>query len=251
MKMNVKSGIGAMLTAMLLVSMVFSPAVSAQPMQDSKQETKITIEPNFELEQGLVDALNSNLHNASKDDIISNYINNNKEKIEAQKDVNIATLKGDELRSYTLKDGSDIIFSGDWTFYVSEIKEEEQINPLTKAGISYTPIITHSYSAYSWVGPRLFSIYTKGYFEYDGTTVEAHHMDSWYTRGTLSVWQVSNWEEGKYDHSSGTYSEFYGRGNFYFGFEIDGGNLILQDEYINLYVKCDEGGDYEKEMTKY
>jgi hypothetical protein len=31
MKMNIKSGIGAMLTAMLLVSMVFVPAVSAQP----------------------------------------------------------------------------------------------------------------------------------------------------------------------------------------------------------------------------
>ncbi|ABE52937.1 hypothetical protein [Methanococcoides burtonii] len=41
MKINIKSGIGALLTAMLLVSMAFAPAVSAQPAQDVVNELKM------------------------------------------------------------------------------------------------------------------------------------------------------------------------------------------------------------------
>ncbi|HJH29864.1 MAG TPA: hypothetical protein C5S51_09275 [Methanosarcinaceae archaeon] len=115
--------------------------------------------------------------------------------------------------------------------------------------MSYTPLIKCSWSAYSWAGIRLFTIYTKGYFGYDGTEVEAHHVDSWYTKGFLSVWQVSNFEEGGYNNGAGTYSEFYGRGNFHYGIEIDGIGIVLTDKYINLYVSGDKDGGYEGHIT--
>ena len=115
--------------------------------------------------------------------------------------------------------------------------------------MSYTPSLEYSWSAYSWAGIRLFTIHTKGYFGYDGTKVEAHHVDSWYTKGFLSVWQVSNFEEGGYNNDAGTYSEFYGRGNFHFGIEIDGRGIVITDKYLNLYVSCDKDGEYEYHIT--
>ncbi len=242
---------------MLLLSMAFVPAVSAS------KELNVTQKPS-ELEQGLIDALNSKHEGSSTEDIITKYIKSNKHEIKLYNNVDIIediTTANNGGQTYNLNNGSQIKFTGGDFFYVTEIKEktnaivplENQKKVYTQTvgiqSMSYTPLIEYSWSAYSWAGIRLFTIYTKGYFGYDGTEVEAHHVDSWYTKGFLSIWQVSNFEEGGYNNGAGTYSEFYGRGNFHYGIEIDGIGIVLIDKYINLYVSGDKDGGYEGHIT--
>ncbi len=74
--------LGALLAAMLLVSMAFAPAVSAN------KELNITQKPS-ELEQGLIDVLNSKKEGASTEDIINNYIKSNSDKIKLKGNNNI------------------------------------------------------------------------------------------------------------------------------------------------------------------
>jgi hypothetical protein len=74
------------------------------------------------------------------------------------------------------------------------------------------------------------------------------HYDSWYTRGFCSVWQVSNWKEGGINY--GTTSDIYGRGEFYVSFNVGVGDLILQDDYVNFYIRCDKNGKYSAHFVK-
>ena len=45
---------------------------------------------------------------------------------------------------------------------------------------------------------KLFTVNAKGYFQYNGSDVKPKLNDAWYTRGVLSIWQVSNWKAGTY-----------------------------------------------------
>jgi len=249
--------LSALLAVMLIVSMAFVPVVNAS------KELNVTQEPS-EIEQGLIDLLNSKKEGSSTEDIITKYIKSKKHDIKLNnnvysiEDMTTANSRG---QIHNLNNGLQIEFTDGDFFYVTEIKEEPNtkvplenqkkgyIPTVGTQSISYTPIIEHSWSAYSWAGIRLFTIYTKGYFGYDGTEVEAHHIDSWYTKGTLSIWQVSNFEEGGYNNDAGTYSEFYGRGNFHYGIEIDGIGIVITDKYMNLYVSGDKDGGYETHIT--
>ncbi len=246
--------LGAVLAAMLLLSMAFVPAVSAN-------KELIVTQKSSELEQGLIDALNSKKEGASTEDIINHYIKSNSDKIKLNSNINTksdTSLIKSEDRTYKLNNGIQITFTDGDLFYITEVKEENNAiaTPLPNQGISYAPTlgiqsmsntntIIAYWSKYSWVNLLLFTVYTKGYFAYDGTQVEAHHIDSWYTRGTLSVWQVSNWEEGGYNYAGGTSAEFYGRGNFHYGIEYQGIGLVLEDKYVNLYVLGDKDGNYD------
>ncbi|MCD4846338.1 MAG: hypothetical protein K8R25_17820 [Methanosarcinales archaeon] len=209
--------LGALLAAMLILSMTFVPAVSASKELNVTQKTS-------ELEQGLIDVLNSKKEGSSTEDIITKYIKSNKQKIKSYNNVGTIeniTAANNIVQTYNLNNGLQIEFTDGDFFYVTEIKKEtntmvpreNQKNGYTPAvgiqSMSYTPLIEYSWSAYSWAGIRCFTIHTKGYFGYDETKVEAHHVDSWYTKGFLSIWQVSNFEEGGYNHNDGTYSEFY------------------------------------------
>lgn len=98
-----------------------------------------------------------------------------------------------------------------------------------------TKTVTHRYTAKSWVGLTLFKLGVKGYFSYNGSKVKPHLNDAWYTRGTLSIWQVSGWHKGTYTKGS-NYAEVYGRGNFHYGFEVKGVGLVIQDKYFKVYL---------------
>ncbi|WP_235283659.1 MULTISPECIES: hypothetical protein [unclassified Methanosarcina] len=121
------------------------------------------------------------------------------------------------------------------------------------AGLDYTDTITASQSFYNIMGGRLFTIYSKGYYGYSisPAIAEAHYIDAWYTLGTPTIFQVSNWQEGASDNTVTHKSEIYGSGHFHRGFEVSGAGLVIYDKYIKVYSTCDQFGNVHRtyEMT--
>lgn len=142
----------------------------------------------------------------STDKVILNYCKANKDKISILKS-DTASDKSN-LRTYELKDGSDITFTNENFFFVTSTKKEPNNKLITQSttttrtsGLDYTDTITASQSFYNLMGGRLFTIYSKGYYGYSisPAIVEAHYIDAWYTLGTPTIIQVSNWQEGASD----------------------------------------------------
>ncbi|AKB28503.1 hypothetical protein MSSIT_1784 [Methanosarcina siciliae T4/M] len=247
----IKNKIGIFLLTML-VSMALIPAVSAQ------EELTASEKPS-EWEQGLIDALNSNTKSLSTDDLILNYCEANKDKISILK--NDTASEKNNLRTYELKDGSDITFTNENFFFVTNMTEEPNNKTITQSttaatssvNLDYTDTITASQSFYNIMGGRLFTIYSKGYYGYSisPAIVEAHYIDAWYTLGTPTIFQVSNWQEGASDNTVTHISEIYGSGHFHWGFEIAGAGLVLYDKNIKVYSTCDQFGNVHRtyEMT--
>lgn len=240
---NSKIKIGALIFVILMLNVAFIPAVSAKNVMSDDSIT--------ELEQGLVDALNSNTKKSSPDEVIATYFESNKEKVLKNNLMKSSSLSSEENeRTYKLNDGSRITFTDDNYFFISGIEEEGTQLAVTTRSSTTTQVLAYKHF-YSVLGIRLFSIYASGEYEYDGNTVTADHDNSWYTRGTLSVWQVSNWEEGDYDSSSGTLSEIYGRGNFHWGVEYQGSGIVIEDKYITVKSRCDEDGNIDYLWSAY
>lgn len=74
--------------------------------------------------------------------------------------------------------------------------------------------------------------------------------DAWYTRGTASPWQVSNWEKGTFNYQPGQLAEVYGQGNFHWGAEYQGVGFIIQDYYIKVYSECDQFGNVHNSLVE-
>jgi hypothetical protein len=228
--------------AMLLLGMVFMPAACAQ------ETSKVSDKPS-ELEQGLIDALNSNTKNLPTDNVVVNYAKANKDKISKSSSTmsNTASNKK-QSRTYQLKDGSSITFDSDGFFSISSIKEEPNTKAVMQAAAATsstnTKTIQASHSFYNWVLTNivLYTMYTKGYFSYNGRTVTGHLVDAWYVRYYPEVWQVSNWEKGVINY--GTRSDVYGRGYFQYGILVNGIGLIVREHHDNLYIKCNQYGSY-------
>jgi hypothetical protein len=99
---------------------------------------------------------------------------------------------------------------------------------------------------YNYLGSKIFSVYTKGYFGYDYNSVEAHHVDSWYAKYIIfNPWQVSNWQEGGQPSSSST-AEVYGKGRFSWGYTVAGNYFTVQDKYIKVFMTCNKYGQISK-----
>lgn len=226
-----KIGIGPLLFAMLFLCILFVPAVSAQ-------------ENPSVLEQGLINALNSNTQSIlSTDSVVTNYINESNISISINNlTTNQSILDQSTLRTYPLENGENITFSNGDIFYISGIKEDGNATS-SITGFSKTGTITAHKYLYSWTGIHVYSLYTKGFFEYNRNTVKAHYIDSWYKRVYAPWWQVENWEEGGQDY--GTSSRIYGRGYFQFGLYVKGSGLVIREFYDNLYIKCDKYGKYK------
>ncbi|SDF63568.1 hypothetical protein SAMN04488589_0971 [Methanolobus vulcani] len=230
-------------TSILLIAMLLVCAFIVQPV--SSQEVLTASETPSDFEQGLIDALNSKSNILTTDTIITDYFEKNQVSTDYIKKDSTSS-KTISLRTYELNDGSYISFPNDNFFFISDIKETENTSIVTKS-TSRTSDILASRAVYSkYGGQKVYTLYTQGYFTYDGETVDAHLLNSWYKKEFLAaaIWKVSNWEKGTYEYSSGTTSKFYGRGNFEWGLYISGYGLTLGDYYNELYVVGDEDGDY-------
>ncbi|MEC1404146.1 hypothetical protein [Bacillus subtilis] len=182
-----------------------------------------------------------NVDNTKKELDIDNYIQSN---------VDIG-----QFTTHKLNENISVTFTNTPAYFIESTTEEE--TPPTSSDVEIaaakyknTKTYTHSYTAKNFLNMKLFTVKTKGYFQYNGTDVKPKLNDAWYTRGFLSIWQVSNWQKSTYKKGS-NYAEVYGRGNFHFGLEINGYGLVVQDQYIKVYLTGNKKGTvYKKTSVK-
>ena len=101
---------------------------------------------------------------------------------------------------------------------------------------------------YGLLGNKLFSLAVECTFYYNGQKAwYKSGFDYYYTKGFLSIWQVSNWKGWK--ESSGTSYKAYCAGNFHFGLEYEGNGLVIQDFYCKNTLTCSKNGTISKYAT--
>ncbi|MEK5460919.1 hypothetical protein NST36_18950 [Bacillus sp. FSL R5-0293] len=161
-----------------------------------------------------------------------------------------------QFESHSINDNLTIITTNSPVFYIhqttaDETPEDPEENgdfKATAAKYKNTKTFTSSYTAKNFLNMKLFTVKTKGYFQYNGSNVKAKLNDAWYTKAFLSIWQVSNWKKGTYKKGK-NYAELYGRGNFHFGLEIKGYGLVVQDQYIKVYLTANKKGTVWKKWS--
>lgn len=114
-------------------------------------------------------------------------------------------------------------------------------NEVYAASKTKTRTCSEKKTYYSWAGLKIFTIGMECNFYYNGTKAwYKSGFDAWYTRGALSVWQVSNWKE-KREKSGKSYTAWCA-GNFHMGLEVKGVGLVLDDKYIKHKITCSKDG---------
>ena len=229
---------------MLLVSMLVISTVSAK-------EVSKDINAPSEFEQGIIDLLNSNTKQSNIDDMIANYCEENSDQVQMSK---IDTSKKPTLRTYELKDGSDITFTDQYFFFITNTTEENQSisatkSISTKSTLQYTDTITASQTFYNFFGTRLFTIEAIGYYGYQvyPASVETHFSSASYSLGNPTIFQVNDWDEGGIDYLNTHTGEIYASGHFTWGFEYKGVEVNFYDKFIKVYSTCDQFGNIHRQ----
>ncbi|WP_433944379.1 hypothetical protein [Paenibacillus sp. SN-8-1] len=191
--------------------------------------------------------------------LITDYFVNTKQKTVLPETKNVsnndfksylkANVESGNFKEYTISDNVKITFTNSPFFVVETVTEDNPVinsssvspDVKTAAASKATPTRTYTLDVKGIFGNTLFSISVEGYFTYNGTAVNPHLVDAWYNKGNFSIWQVSNWEEGKTYEITGK-ARIYGRGNFHFGIEIAGYGLTVQDVYYNVFQEGDKDG---------
>lgn len=107
---------------------------------------------------------------------------------------------------------------------------------------------SESKAYYSWAGLKIFTIGMDCNFYYNGKKAwYKSGFDGWYTRGALSIWQVSNWKERR--EQSGSSYVAWCAGNFHMGLEVKGVGIILDDKYIKHTATCNKNGSVSLSRT--
>lgn len=131
---------------------------------------------------------------------------------------------------------------------IDELSIVEDSNKISNYATTKSKSGISSRTYYGLVGNKLFSIAVKCTFNYNGTKAwYKSGFDYYYTKGTLSVWQVSNWRGWK--EASGTSYKAYCSGNFHWGVEYNGNGLVIQDYYCKNTLTCDKKGNISRSAT--
>jgi Cu/Ag efflux protein CusF len=233
--------IKTLILTMIVLCIVFVPAVSAQ------ENSMVNNKPS-DLQQELINALNSKAKSSSIDNVVANYCTVNKDKI-------LKNGFGSNNKTYQLKDGSKIAFIKNGIFIDSltieannkttqPVSKENNIVSASLVNPAYTSTIKYGVTRYNYLGWALFTVYTQGYFGYDYTNVAPHFVNGWYTKYlAFNPWTVSNWAAGGDMYGSKT-AEVYSKGNFHFGVVIEGNQIDIQDIYLKPYIRCNQYGSY-------
>lgn len=200
--------------------------------------------------------------------VISDFVSNNKNPLEEKLTLILNEKVEAEIEDKVLKTGEQNVSVEfdkaikESVMQVYEINEEEyliltpthiEISELkenkNEDGISIlatgTSEGTATHTFYNNFGNKLMSISVTSKFNYNGSKATYHSgFDYWYTRGFLSIWQVSNWRGWK--EASGTSYTARASGNFHMGLEIKGVGLVIDDVYIRVTLACDKNGNLSR-----
>lgn len=188
-----------------------------------------------ELESKIVDFLK---HNHVEYEEIESL---NKESLKKSKSV--FSNDEDRITKEVYVDGVEICFYDNGTFSVDEGTVEEELKNIRAA--TKTKTASNTKTIYSWVGLKMFSTTVSSKFNYNGKKATYHSgLDAHYKRGTLSMWNVSNWR--KWKESSGTSYKVYAAGNFYYGFSIKGNGIMIQEMYLKNTISINKNGAVSK-----
>lgn len=189
---------------------------------------------------------------------IENFLQNNiseKEKLTGKEYADIANQSNEKVKSLQKKGYTSNELATaqviDTVITENNLKVEildngvfsvENLNTPVKALASSGSVWGQAYKDYySNVGVRIFTIAVGSGFAYDGNKASYYgNFTAYYTRGTLSIWQVSNWATGH--EAVGTSYRAYAGGNFHYGVEYQGVGLIIQDLYVQHVVTCSKTG---------
>ncbi len=120
------------------------------------------------------------------------------------------------------------------------------INSLLRAS-GTTPILSYYYACYGAVaGQELWRVTQEAQFIYTGNSVTVNYSNGFYTHGTLSIWQTSNWENSKVSSilvDNVWTKRVMSSGNFHFGLEYEGIGLVVQDFYVTIDARCTVNGE--------
>ncbi|WP_226568837.1 hypothetical protein [Bacillus stratosphericus] len=257
------------LTASLTPSKNSSASLAANSkgssINDLEQKLVSTLKlTNPQSETQLDQAIESVTNNAD-DKLLTNYYNTTQSKTilpntTAKAEVNLDEYVGvnstlGEFQRHEINNDLAIITTNSPVFFIHQTtventpeNESDFDTAAKKKKYKNTKTFTSSYTARNFLNMKLFTVKTKGYFQYNGSNVKAKLNDAWYTKGFLSIWQVSNWKKGTYKKGK-NYAEVYGRGNFHFGLEIKGYGLVVQDQYIKVYLTANKKGTVWKKYS--
>lgn len=181
-------------------------------------------------------------------------VDNTKKELDIEKYIQ-SNIDIGQFTTHKLSENISVTFTNTPVYFIESTAEED--TPQTSSDVEIaaakyknTKTYTHSYTAKNFLNMKLFTVKAKGYFQYNGSDVKPKLNDAWYTKGFLSIWQVSNWQKSTYKKGS-NYAEVYGRGNFHFGLEVNGYGLVVQDQYIKVYLTGNKKGTvYKKTSVK-
>lgn len=147
------------------------------------------------------------------------------------------------------------------TLYKNGMYSIEESNPSSEEGSNENPDIqsfsslaksskksvpgSNTKSYYSIANIKLFTVSVSAKFYYNGAKAWYRSgLDGYSKRGTLSVWQVTNFKTAR--ESDGTSYVATASGNFSYGFSYKGVGINIKEVYIKHEVRCTKNGNIKK-----
>ncbi len=156
-----------------------------------------------------------------------------------------AALRADYEENFTINDSTTLTVAPTYIMVsVLDVRENPDVAiNATKATSSKSGTCSETY--YGLAGNKLFTLTVECTFNYNGSSAwYKSGFDYYYTKGFLSIWQVSNWKGWK--EASGSSYKAYCSGNFHFGLEYEGNGLVIQDFYCKNTLTCSKNGTISK-----
>jgi hypothetical protein len=187
------------------------------------------------------------------DQLVTNFISKNGSKYNAESLANstqVETINIDANDTVTIKQGVVYVKGNETVAATPDRIAKGAIDvsnkTLSASSSGVTPIVSYSYTAYGAIaGQKLWEVTQEAQFTYTGSSVKANYAHGSYTRGTLSLWQVQNWEDSSLstiNDQNGWEARAMSSGNFNFGIEVEGVGIVVQDVNCWVDARCTYNG---------
>ncbi|HHP8973261.1 TPA: hypothetical protein ACSJPS_002770 [Listeria monocytogenes] len=114
------------------------------------------------------------------------------------------------------------------------------------AASSKTKSASHSKTAYSWLGPKLFTAKIAAKFTYNGSTVTAQTTENYIKKSFVGgMWSCYDKKNGVQKPSSKKRT-VYQQGMCSWGLAVKGYGWTVQEKYVRVNVECNQNGTISK-----